>query len=354
MKRIFSVLLISILTITGCKEVFYPSISGIDRMLVVEGLITSESGPYRIRLSYSADYYSTSVSEPVENARVIVFDDSNTEYEYTEIRPGIYISPVELQGVVGNTYTLEVSAENGLTYRSNPQTILPPYSINSLQAESAIRTSVRESNSGSLVVTEINGVEALAQLDKGAQNLGNIRFETSVIILYSYEGGTFFDPIRFYCWRELTRFEGINNINKPTTSNQPGDVSNNVVGFFPYDKSVYFLEESEDLLNLIVGVKVYSINEDAYSYYLDVNKQLNSDGSLFAPIPSQIKSNIYCVTDNSIPALGLFEASSYSFKGFVLRKPPLTEHLTFEYTDKYSLFPTAGCYSNEKPPFWVD
>jgi hypothetical protein len=343
-------LIAGVIFFAGCKEVYYPEIDAIPNTIAVEGLITDQPGPYRIRLSYSSNFYNVDLSGRVENARVVVFDDKGGFFEFSEVNPGVYQSPEHMIGMVGYTYTLEFETSDGELYRSFPQTLMAPYEIEQLNATEAIRTLTSVSVSGGLVVSEIEGVEGALVVTAAAENPANVRFKADAKVLYTTESG--WD--RFYCWKEVYRFEGPDNINLPVTGNQPGDVSNNAVAFLPSNPEYYFMQSGELISKILVRVSLFSINDDVYNFYLDVNKQLKSDGSLFAPIPSQISGNIICVSDSEKTVVGLFEASSLRTGGYILNLPTVNNQLNFEATGLYEQIPGPGCMQNEIPPFWVN
>lgn len=344
-------LLAILLFVGGCKEVYYPEIDRISNVISVEGLITDQPGPYRIRLSRSSYFYDVDLSQRITGARVAVYDDKGGYFLFSEVSPGIYQSPAQMTGMVGNTYTLEFETEDGELYRSYPQKMLPPYEITSATAANVMRTQATQSVTGGLVIREVPGIEAKLQVNNDPDNLANVRFLSDVKVLYVREEE--FD--RYYCWKEVFRFEGSQNINLPLGSNnQPGDVSNNVVAFLPDNPDAYFMAPGELISHLLLGVTLYSINRDAYNFYLEVSKQLNSDGTMFAPIPSQISGNIYSVSEPGKPVTGLFEAASVSKAGFILYGPPVTPGPALINTDLYEQIPEPGCMMNEYPPFWVN
>ena len=341
--------------LSGCKEVFYPGIEEAGPLVVVQGLITSEEGPHIIQLSETTGYGSGEFGTPLESALVRVREVAGESYKFTEVEPGEYHSPSGMTGKPGKTYVLEFETPEGLVYQSTPQFMHPPYEQTELLARESVRTETRMSNSGQLIINEIDGLDVFLQLKEQSGNRANVRFASDVKILYVYEAGGITEPIKYFCWRKIWRLEGLDNINLPTASNEPGDVNNNVVAFLPHDRERYQLDPLNDLLQtLAMRVRVYSLNEDAYTYYLEVNKQLTSDGSIFAPIPSQLTSNIFCVSEPRRAAVGLFEASAVSSQAYILRQPPNADTTNFELTDKYERVPTKpGCSINEPPPFWI-
>ncbi len=82
------------LLLSGCVEPFDPVLDESDAMdlLVVEGLITDETGPFGIRLTSSAPVYNKDpnvVNEfsPVSGAEVQIYDDQGNSYLLFELSP---------------------------------------------------------------------------------------------------------------------------------------------------------------------------------------------------------------------------------------------------------------------------
>ncbi len=334
----------------SCKELYYPEIDPAPNVIAVEGLITDQPGPYIIKLSYTSVYPGKDTSEPVEDAIVTVTDENGLTYNFSQLSPGLYRSSYGWSATAGNTYTLEFETTEEDIYRSHPQTLLPAYEIEGLKADSSYRTSTRESTSGRLIITENKGIDATLEVKEDESNPANIRFKSDVKVLYLHESG----PNFFFCWKALKGFEGLNNINLPAASNQPGDVNNNIAAFLPLDNKGYGLRDIHSVITRLIKISLFSINKDTYNYYLNINKQLTSDETIFAPVPSQIAGNIYCVNDESKLAVGLFEASSVTSRSYILRTPTRVPELLFEPSDVYDEIPPADCLENEIPPFWVN
>lgn len=341
----------------GCKEIFDPEIDANISVLVVEGVITNQPGPYYVKLSWAGNYGVNETPELISSATVNVNDNNNINFQFLEIQPGIYESPPELEGVVGGTYTLIVTLPDGEIYSSFPQTILPSTDIQSLNADSTVQKTYTETKYGDLILNETPGVEVTIKTNTYPENNPLVRFNTNLIALYTWvKPGP--DPMLpdqlFYCWKFRNNVEGINNINKPTSGNQVESIDNTVIAFIPNDRSFFGLDNNNQLFHVIVKVSLYSLNEDSYQFYSDVSKQLSSDGSLFSPVASQLFTNIYCVTNPEKKAAGLFEASSVVQKDYVLWKPPLSYYLMIEETENFINIPPPNCLLEEKPWFWIN
>ncbi len=352
-----------ILAIGACRDIYDPNISSNQSVLVVEGLISTNPEPYFINLTNSAPFGSSDNPTPVTNASVHVKDHLGTTYQFTEVQAGKYQSPYEMIGIVGYKYTLHIVTADGFEYASYQQEILPSLKISSLLAEKVTRIEIIEPKFGDIIINEIKGVEATLFVEDEYPSNSKIRFSSDIMVQYNYpvnDPDNPPDPMApaipvWYCWNYLDKAEGINNINLPSTNNMPGDVNNNIVAFVPErENRYYYLTDDKIIINLLLRVTLYTLNQDAYQFFHDMHKQLTSDGSLFDPIASQIFSNIRCVTDPKKPVVGFFEASSTNVKGFILRTSSNNNSAFFEPTDKFDETPPINCLNNTKPPFWVD
>jgi hypothetical protein len=359
-------LIATVLVIQGCKDLYEPNINPSEKVLVVEGVVTNLPGPYYVKLTTAVKYNANETIEPNQGAQVVVNDDQGGVFTYTEILPGQYQSPPEMAGIVGHKYTLHIITTDGVTYGSYPQEIMPPHTIESLKAKRYIKTESVETEFGNIVVVETPGINAILSVNETSTINPKIRFQSEIMVQYNREITEFKnqphndppDPPAipmWYCWKVFAKAEGTNNINAPATSNEPGDVNNNVVAFIPNRVNRFYLMASDEyLMHLLLRVKLYSLNDDSYKYHFDIYKQLSSDGSLFAPIASQIFSNIFCESNPNTPAIGMFEASSAYTEGFVVTEIFSADTVYFVPTDKFNNPPAAGCLNNIKPPFWVE
>jgi hypothetical protein len=335
-----------ILIISGCKELYYPDIDSVPNIMSVEGMITNQPGPYNIRLSHTFVYSEEMTALPVDDAIVFVTDDNGTTFNFIQAEPGLYQSPENMQGTAGETYTLHIETIEGDVFRSRPQTLMPAYQIASLDGEADSITASFMNSYGDLRLRTIKGVSATLLLKEYQDDQANIRFNTDVKILFHYaeeEGDSFF------CWKEIKKFQGVNNINLPAGT-QAGEVNRNKVAFLPVPPTGYGIWFGTEVKSLLVALTLYSINDDAYKFYTEVNKQLSSDQNIFSPVPSQITGNIYCVNDEKKIAAGFFEAASVDFAYYYLK---CFSRPVFRITDTYDLIPEeAGCSTNFPPSFW--
>lgn len=84
--------------------------------LVIEGRITSETGPHYIYLSRTREVITEGAPAGVSGAEVII-DDGTHAHHLKEVRQGQYATDSTFIGQVGSTYTLQITLD-GKTYES--------------------------------------------------------------------------------------------------------------------------------------------------------------------------------------------------------------------------------------------
>lgn len=253
---IYSIAIISLLS--SCLEVMDIKHEDNEPVLIVDGVITDQPGPYQVKLSTTITFNASEPEIEVENAVVTITDDQGQEDELTHIGNGVY-ETTSIQGAVGRTYELTID-HAGQTFTSS-STMLP--------------------------VSEI------------AETAFNFRKETTF-----YEEGYYVamaalvsDPekINYYRWK-VYKNDSLFNGNEDiiVAEDEYADDS------FEFEFGYPFELEDE------VKIEMSSLNKDAYDYYTGLIEVLASDGGLFSPPPVNAPSNI------SNGALGLFQANAVS------------------------------------------
>lgn len=107
------------------------------------------------------------------------------------------------------------------------------------------------------------------------------------------------DENTYYCWNRKMSTD----INMMTTDN----MSSNKLEAHKFN-SIGF---SDQRLSYIYRVSLYffPVSKDGYDYWMQVKKNSNASGSLFAPVPSELRGNIHCVEDESEMVVGFVDAS---------------------------------------------
>lgn len=78
------------------------------------------------------------------------------------------------------------------------------------------------------------------------------------------------------------------------------------------NKKIITMPPSDHRLSIMYHVEVeqYALHKEAYDYYFNLQKNIEESGSLFAPIPSEMRGNIRCVTRPETPVIGFVEVAT--------------------------------------------
>jgi len=143
LKKYFSTILMGIFLL-GCEKEIQLPLDPNQSLLVIDGSITDEVGPYYINLSKSTSISAPSNYFAVTNALVIVKDNLGQIDTLKHEKEGRYKTN-KIKGIYGNTYYLEVQVEDK-KYSANstmPQkVVLDSLRINPFTLNSEVRYSV--------------------------------------------------------------------------------------------------------------------------------------------------------------------------------------------------------------------
>ena len=160
----FSTIILGILMcLYSCSEVIELDIVNAEPQIVIEGSIGNNGDTAVIKISKSVGLYADNTFPVVSNATVILSDNLGNRDTLIETTAGIYKS-FQLFGQVGNTYHLEVQAENKV-----------------LESSSRIPNQV---NFDTLIIrenTSVSGPGPGGTGGPGGGTVGEIRYEVFVI-----------------------------------------------------------------------------------------------------------------------------------------------------------------------------
>jgi len=95
----------------SCQKTVTLDLNTAPAQIVIQGEITNTSGPYTVTINQSTAFYADNTFPPISGAAVKISDGQGLTDSLTETSPGVY-STHTLQGTPGNTYTLSVFAQN--------------------------------------------------------------------------------------------------------------------------------------------------------------------------------------------------------------------------------------------------
>jgi len=111
--------------LSACQDVIHIDLNDVEPQIVIEGTVTDQPAPYKVKISKTGDYFEPSTFPAVSNAIVMISDDAGRSDTLQETEDGIYQSDL-LQGIPGRTYKLTVTAEeNDYTASSTMPDAIP-------------------------------------------------------------------------------------------------------------------------------------------------------------------------------------------------------------------------------------
>ena len=118
MKEIINIKLLSILfsglLFMSCEKVIDVDLKDAEPRLVIEGNITSDTGPYVVSLSKSGSYFDYNTLERVGGGEIIITDEDGNSEVLSEVSTGIYQTE-NMQGLENTNYSIQVVSD-GETY----------------------------------------------------------------------------------------------------------------------------------------------------------------------------------------------------------------------------------------------
>lgn len=271
MKNFWNLLLLgAALTLTSCEDVVELNVPQGQALLVVDGAITDQAGPYVVKLTQTAPYFESQTTPPVTGAQVVLTTSDGQRETLRERTPGEYVTSGTLRGQVGGRYTLAIAAD-GEQY----------------QAETEIRRAM-----------PIDSIRAELRPEIGFDAAGYY------LLYYGQEPAGRGDFYRFKVFQN-----GV-------LRNRPGDlfaVADELVDG-NYLRGLEISDDPDEKVFFSPGdqvrVEVLSLPADYYYFLNEVSTQL-TNGGLFANPPANVRTNVRNLNaQSSKKAVGYFAGYS--------------------------------------------
>ena len=332
----------SLLFLSGCIERIEldESLAGM-RLLVVDGEVTNTAGPYRVKLSYTSPTLEAFRGDALSGAEVSIADseDQRTQLAESAFDPGTYeTDSATFRGKTNETYTLYITTPEGKRYASRPETMPEASSIDS-------------------VFFRLNSRPEINVLDEVVSEWG-LQFYVSA--------GNNRDQTVYYRWKWVETFQFPTAIIPPGPPNSvpstcylttsPAQIIN-----LASTRGLRRNRIEQQKLNFVtiatrqlqvrysLLVQQYSLTEQAYTFWQNVQTQQESGRSIFDPPPSPIGGNIYNVDNEQELVLGYFQAAALTEKRIFVNRSEVPE-------SPDGRFPgvSSACRSGSPPDFCFD
>lgn len=261
--------------IVSCEDPISIDLPSEESFVVVEGWITDQPGPYRVKLSQTLPFDSDQLSSKISNASVEIVNHRQERFPLAEdpANPGVYLTDsASLRGAVGHSYFLEIQWA-GYHITSTFETIREVPEFDTLTYAFLPSVFERETlsfRSGYL----ISGIVA----DPDTRN-------------------------NYYRWKVSKNGE---------LFNKAEDLILITDRFFNGKRFVYELSSILFQVGDTVTVEQYSLNQRAFDFLRNLNIQAVGLGKSSSTPPAIVRGNLTNLNNESEVILGYFGASSIS------------------------------------------
>ncbi len=365
-----SPLTILVILISGaCIDPFHLNVGVNSKLLAVDGMITTASGPYSVKLVWSSNVGDIQAQAvPVVGATVTLFDDQGLAEKLSYRDSGVYQTSTNgIQGLAGRTYHIEIATSDGQSYSSTPEYLAPPGTIDSLYFEFKYGESI------------VNGLPVPAD---GFNIYVNAKGNSTQSIMRWNWQGTF----KVFAHPELTYGALIMpRPYNPLPCSGYVCIDPNLLKCFavrpvrPCECCICYVKEYQDVPflsdNLFGGntfekyqiafipftarnfyekyylqVQQFTLNTNTYQFWKLVKSQITGSTNLFQPPIAVIKGNIVS-TSGSTSALGIFSACGVAQKKIWIYRNdvPYTFSDPLIRDDCHVVDPSS---TSQIPPFW--
>ena len=299
-------IVIVILGFYGCIKSYTPNVhSPVTGYLVVEGNINTAPTTTTITLSRTEPLTDTA-SQLFENGATIAVEGSDGSiYNGAQAGSGQYsFGAIPLDST--KTYRLDITTAAGTRFMSEFVKVIPTPPIDSIYAT--------YDGSGAHILLDTHNPQNTTHYYMWSWS-ETWEFTSAEYSYYMYNGSAVVprpdsDQV-YYCWR--------NDASTSIMIYSSAKLSQDVVSQFQLN----LIPGGDQRLSFEYSILVnqYGLADSAYDYLQLMQGNTESLGSIFDPLPSSLKGNIYCVSDPSQPVVGYVNASAVQTQRVFIQRP---------------------------------
>jgi len=339
----YLIIIIMVMICSSCVFPYDPEITRYEDVLIIDGLLTDEPESSVVRLSRSIPIrlsktvpYAVVEEKPDSGATVFITDDIGNVSMFYETSPGEYrCDNPDFRGIAERSYQLYVITKDEQRYESDFMTLKKVPEIETVYAEFGVNPGDEGMEDGFHIYIDTYDPE------------NSTRFYR-----YEYEETWEFTvpyPSKYEIVNDslVSRNEDLHRCWKTIRSSEIMIISNeqlesDVIQKFP----IHFVSVETNRLSrrYSILVKQYSLSREAFTFWDQLKKSNQDQGTLFDSQPTQTRGNIYNVDDPESPVMGFFEASSITKKRIFLTRfdvPPVFRVKTGFEECRYKYFNVA-------------
>jgi hypothetical protein len=317
MERNGLILMIIILAlIVGCTKPYNPPpIKSVTGYLVVEGIIGAGTDSTKFRLSRTVSLTADSTVNPVNGASVTVQGNDNSSYPLTGGANGLYTSGA-LNINSAKQYRIDIKTADGNEYQSDyvPVKITPP--IDTI-----------------MYAVESNGVQLTLNAHDPTNNTRYYRWDYGETWQFHAEYESAYvsngDSVIVRTPAQQIYYCFANDSSTNILLGSSAKLSQDIITAQP----ITYIQSTSEKLETEYSIVVYqyALTNDAYNFWSELQTNTQNVGSIFDAQPSQLSSNIHCITNPNEVVVGYISASTRQAKRIFIHNSSLPPSWTATY-----------------------
>jgi hypothetical protein len=299
-RSLYFIFLGCLALVSSCLEPYAPPADATNlEFLVVDGFLNTSNGTATVSIQHSIPLASDEAPRAEIDAVVAVLDDEGSSFELHTENEGVYAA-VGINFQSERKYMLSIRTTAGKTYESDFISLKRTPPIDS------VTWSIENGNTLGIYVNthDPEGKSRYYKWNYSETFMYTSKYSSNIILK---DGEYFVRPISqqtYTCWK--TEYQSSTKIG--TTAHLAEDiVSRKKLVTIP-DRSLKVSRRYSIL------VEQETLSEEAYNYWLDIQKTTETLGGLFDPIPAKVIGNIHNVNDPAEEVIGFFSGGEKTEK----------------------------------------
>ena len=257
--------LIALLFLSSCQDVIQLDVPNDGKVLVVEGQISDNIDLNYVKLTFTNAYYDTTKNEAVKNAAVVIINQNGDKIYLLETPANSGIYKINSLGVIGNSYLIEITLDNGEFYRSDLQMMDKNPKLDTIYQRFFSKK------------------DALFFMDTGIYVLFGFQDDPTMVNNYWF---------RFY--KNDTLYNSVQNLQVSEDRFYNGSKL----------EDLFFLETV--LPGDKIKIESFSISYPQFEFLTRIVQQVGQQGTPFDVPPAPLKGNVKCISNPNKYTLGFF------------------------------------------------
>jgi hypothetical protein len=305
--------IILVIAAGACKKPFVPpdTLNNSGKYLVIDGVINAGNDSTFIKLSRTKKFENGIVIDHETGAQLQVEGDDNSSYPLVETVPGTYVtSGLNLNSA--HKYRLRIKTTNSKEYLSDFVVVKnsPPIDSVGFAAQPSLLTIYANSHDATNATKYYRWEYTEAW-----------QFHSTYESFWDGTAPRAKENYVYFCYgKDTSSYITLANTTKLT---------NDVV----YQTPITTIDPSSEKIEIrySIEVKQYALTSDAYSFWDNLHKNNETNGTIFDSQPSDNQTNYHCLTDPGELVVGYLSVGSVATKRIFIDRDQLLKSYNPQY-----------------------